>query len=186
MAFCNSCGAALDAGTRFCNKCGALQTASTPAPAATPAPPSAVTAPPAPAPTGGSGALKIILIVIAVIVGIGILGVASLGFFAYRVAKSAHVTQNGDSVKVDTPFGSFSANDPDQTVKELGVDVYPGATVQKQGTATATFGGVHTVVAYLVSGAPLDKVCEFYIRKVPGAAGASSEEKHCSIVSGRA
>src|SRR5580700_6926919 len=144
MAFCNSCGAALNAGTKFCNKCGAAVSATPAAPAVVSAP-----LPPAPpaSPGGGSSALKIILIIIAIIVGLGILTVGAFSFFVYRVAKSAHVTQKGDSVKVDTPFGSFSANDPDQTVKELGVDVYPGAQVQKAGTASATVFGVHTVTA---------------------------------------
>src|SRR6266568_2175080 len=67
MAFCNSCGATLSAGTKFCNKCGAAVAAAAPTPGVTPA-----SVPPT---TGGSSALKIILIVVAVIVGIGILGV---------------------------------------------------------------------------------------------------------------
>jgi len=175
MAFCNSCGATLNPGTKFCNKCGAVQPAG---PSASPA-----AAPPAAAPTGGSSALKIILIVVAVIVGIGILGIATVGFVGYRIAKSAHVTTQGDRVKVDTPLGSFSANDPDETVKELGVEVYPGAEVQKQGTATATFGSVHTVAANFETSDPLDKVCDFYKSKFPGANVTSSQENHCSIVS---
>ena len=64
MAFCNSCGATLNAGTKFCNKCGATVSA--------PVPPAGASS--APANKGGSSALKIILIVVAVIVGLGILG----------------------------------------------------------------------------------------------------------------
>src|SRR5208283_3266947 len=176
MAFCNSCGATLTQGTKFCNKCGAVQAAGPSAPAAA--------TPPAAAPTGGSSALKIILIVVAVIVGIGILGIATVGIVGYRIAKSAHVTTQGNRVKVDTPMGSFSANDPDETVKELGVEVYPGAQVQKEGTATATFGSIHTVAANFETSDPLDKVCDFYKSKFPGANVTSSQENHCSIVSG--
>src|SRR5271170_6589379 len=129
MAFCNSCGAALNAGTKFCNKCGA-------AVATTPAAPAVVAAPLPPAPPasqgGGSSALKIILIIIAIIVGLGILGVATVGFIGYRIAKSAHVTQNGDNVKVDSPFGSVeTSKDPAQAAKDLGIDLYPGAQAQK-------------------------------------------------------
>src|SRR5215813_13651990 len=139
MAFCNSCGATLAQGTRFCNKCGAPQLASSPAPAAPGTPSPVMTPVPAPPPsTGGCSALKIILIVIGVVVVLGILGVASIGFFAYRVAKSAHVTQKGDQVKVESPLGSFSTNDPEETAKELNLDIYPGAEVQKNGTVTAT------------------------------------------------
>ena len=181
MAFCNSCGAALNAGTKFCNKCGA-------AVAANPAAPGVVAAPLPPAPPasqgGGSSALKIILIIIAIIVGLGILSVGAFSFFVYRVAKSAHVSQNGDNVKIETPFGNISANDPDQAIKELGVDVYPGAQVQKQGTAAVTIFGVHTVTANFESSDSVDKVCDFYKTKFPNANIRSSDQNQCSIVAG--
>src|ERR1700722_12588318 len=126
MAFCNSCGAALTPGTKFCNKCGAPQ-AAVAASGATPAVPTPGPIPPPPA-TGGSSALKIILIVVGVIVVIGILGVATVGFIGYRIAKSAHVSQQGDHVKAETPFGTFeTSKDPEQVAKDLGVDIYPGA-----------------------------------------------------------
>lgn len=186
MAFCNSCGATLNAGTRFCNKCGAPQTASTPAPtpppAATPAPPMAVT--PTPAPTGGSSALKIILIVIAVIVGIGILGVGTVSFLAYRVLHSSHVSQDGNHVKVETPFGTVeSSKDPAQAAKDLGIDIYPGAVAQKTGSASATFGSIHTVTAVFESSDSVDKVCAFYKSKFPNAMTTSSDQNRCTIVS---
>jgi hypothetical protein len=184
MAFCNSCGATLNAGTKFCNKCGAAVPAGPAAPGATlsPLPPAPPYSPPPS--KGGSSALKIILIIIAIVVGLGILTVGAFSFFVYRVAKSAHVTQKGDSVKVDTPFGSFSANDPDQTVKELGVDVYPGAQVQKAGTASATVFGVHTVTANFESSDSVDKVCDFYKTKFPNANIKSSDQNQCSFVAG--
>jgi hypothetical protein len=178
MAFCNSCGATLNAGTKFCNKCGAA-VAAAPGAVAAPLPP----APPA-SQGGGSSALKIILIIIAIIVGLGILSVGAFSFFVYRVAKSAHVSQNGDNVKIETPFGNISANDPDQAIKELGVDVYPGAQVQKQGTASATLFGVHTVTANFESSDSVDKVCDFYKTKFPNANIKSSDQNQCSIVAG--
>ena len=176
MAFCNSCGATLNPGMKFCNKCGAANSAGPSAPAVTPATL-------APAPTGGSSALKIILIVVAVIVVIGIFAVASVGFFAYRVAKSAHVTQEGDHVKVETPFGSVSANDPEQAAKDLGIDIYPGAEVQKNGASSMTFGSIHTVTAAFASSDSLDKVCSFYKSKFPNAMSTSSDQNRCTIVS---
>jgi len=172
MAFCNSCGTAITPRTKFCNKCGA----------AVPPGPSAPAATPAPAPTGGSSALKIILIVVAVIVVLGILAIATVGIIGYRLAKNAHVTQEGDRVKVETPVGTFSANDPEQTAKELGVEIYPGAQVQKQGSASATFGGIHTVAANFETSDALDKVCDFYKQKFPGAMVTTSDQSHCSIV----
>jgi hypothetical protein len=178
MAFCNSCGAALTDGTKFCNKCGAAVSAGPAAPAVTPTP-----LPPA-SQGGGSSALKIILIVIAVIVGLGILGVATVGFIGYRIAKSAHVTQEGDHVKVESPFGSVeTSKDPAQAAKDLGVDIYPGARAAKSGSASMTFGSMHTVTASFESSDPVDKICDFYKSRLPNASSTSSDQNRCSIVS---
>ena len=176
MAFCNSCGAALSEGTKFCNKCGAA-TAAPPAPGMT-------AAPPGPPSTGGSSALKIILIIIAVVVGLGILSVGAFSFFVYHIAKSSHITQEGDHVKAETPFGSFeSSKDPQQTAKDLGVDVYPGAQVLKNGSASMSFGNMHTVAANFESSDSVDKVCSFYKSKFPNSTVNTSDQDHCTIVS---
>lgn len=186
MAFCNSCGATLTPGMKFCNKCG-TPIAPDSAPAARPTtfapiPTTAAPAPITPQPTGGSSALKVVLIVVAVIIAIGIIGIAGVGFVGYRIAKNAHVQQKGDNVKVETPLGTFSANDPDQAVKDLGVDVYPGAQVQKEGTASASFGSIHTVSANFETSDALEKVCEFYRSKYPAASVNTSDQDHCNIV----
>lgn len=176
MAFCNSCGTTLNPGTKFCNQCGAVVSGGPPAPA--------VATSPTPAPTGGSSALKIILIVVAVIVGIGILGIATVGIVGYRIAKSAHVRQEGDHVKVETPFGNVeTSKDPEQAAKDLGVDVYPGAEVQKNGASSATFGAIHTVTANFESSDPVDKVCSFYKSRFPNAMATTSDQNRCNIVS---
>ena|ERR1700680_4841782 len=179
MAFCNSCGATLNPGTQFCNKCGA------PA-AAGPSTSGVTSTAPAPAPvsTGGSSALKIILIVVAVIVLIGILGIATVGIIGYRIAKSSRLSQNGDHVKVETPFGSVeTSKDPEQAAKDLGVDLYPGAEVQRDGASSVSLGSVHTVTAVFETSDTPDKVCSFYKSKFPGAMVTTSEQDHCSIVS---
>jgi hypothetical protein len=189
MAFCNSCGAALDPGTRFCNKCGAAITASTPAPAATPAAatpaaPGPVAAAPAPAPTGGSSALKIILIIVAIIVVLGILSVAGVSYFVYHVARSARVHQQGDNVKVETPFGTVeTSQDSAKVAKDLGVEIYPGAQPQKNGNSTASFGSIHTVTGAFTTSDSLDKVCDFYKAKFPNAMTTTSDQNRCAIVS---
>jgi hypothetical protein len=189
MAFCNSCGATLNPGTRFCNKCGTAVLASTLPPAASANQPSATptTVPIATAPvptTQGGGALKIILIVVAVIVIGGALCVAALGFFAWRFARHAHVQQDGDHVKVETPFGSVeSSKDPEEVVHNLGVDPYPGARALKEGAATANFGPVHTTSATFESDDSVDKVCSFYKAKFPKAMVSTSDQDRCSIVS---
>src|SRR5271169_1930443 len=161
MAFCNSCGANIVSGTRFCNKCGAAILASSLPPAAAVSAPPAPSTPPAiaPAPTSGGGALKAILIVVGVIVVVAVLCVASLGFFAWRVAHRTRVRQEGNNVKVETPFGTVqTTNDPQAAAHDLGVDVYPGARVLKEGATSATFGSVHTAALNLESSDSVDRV----------------------------
>jgi zinc ribbon protein len=178
MAFCNSCGATLAEGTKFCNKCGATVTGA-PAAAARPI------APGPPPSKGGSSALKIILIIVGVIVFIGILGMVTCGIVIHRAMKSARVSQKGDNVKVETPFGNMeTSTDPDKTAEELGIEIYPGAQVQKAGTASVTFGSIHTVTAIFESSDSVDKVCDFYKLKFPNAQVSSSDQTHCSIISG--
>jgi len=179
MAFCNSCGTTLNPGAKFCNKCGATIGTGPSVPAVS----QSAAAPAAPPASAGGGALKVVLIVGAVIVGIGILAIVSVVFIGYRFAKSAHVSQEGERVKVETPIGTFSANDTDQALKDLGAEVYPGAEAQKKGTATATFGSLHTVAANFQTSDPLDKVCDFYKSKYPSATVTTAQQNHCSIVS---
>ena len=185
MAFCNSCGATLNAGTKFCNKCGSPVASDASAPvAASAAAPGVTPAAPAQTPTGGSSALKIILIVAAVIIGLGILGVATVGIIGYRIAKSTRVTQNGDHVKVQTPFGEVeTSKDPDQAAKDLGVDLYPGAVVQRNGASSVSMGNIHTASALFETSDAPDKVCSFYKSRFPGAMVTTSDQNHCTIVS---
>ncbi|MGD0989908.1 MAG: zinc ribbon domain-containing protein [Candidatus Sulfotelmatobacter sp.] len=187
MAFCNKCGASITTGTRFCNQCGAPILASTLPSAATPSvippTPPIVSAPPVPA-AGGNNALKVILVVVGVIVLLGILGVASAGFFAWHLAHRAHIHQDGDNVKVDTPFGSVeTTKDPAEAARNLGVDLYPGAEVLKQGAASASFGGMHTVSLRAESTDPVDKVSSFYKAKFPNAMVTTSDAGRCTIIS---
>lgn len=179
MAFCNSCGAQLTEGTRFCSKCGAPITGTTPAggPSATPSAAQPDTG-------GSSGALRTILIVVGAVLLIGVVGIASLTFIGLRLARHSRVTQEGEHVKVETPFGTAeTSKDPEQAAKDLGVAVYPGAEAQKEGASTATFGRVRTVSAAFQSDDSVEKVCAFYRSKFPDATVNSSDTDRCTIVS---
>jgi len=189
MAFCNKCGTTITQGTRFCSKCGAPILASA-FPASSPTvsastPNQAATAtPPAAPPEGGSNALKIVLIIVGVILVIGVLGVGALTFVGLRIAKHTHVKQEGEHVKVETPFGTVeSTKDPEQAAKDLGIDIYPGAEVRQNGAASATLGNLHSVNAEFESDDPVDKVCSFYKSRFPNATVNTSDEHHCTIVS---
>jgi hypothetical protein len=114
----------------------------------------------------------------------GILGLASLAFFGLRMARHSHVRQDGDNVKVETPFGTVqTSKDPQAAARNLGVDIYPGAEPQEEGAASATFGGVHTTALTLESGDPMDKICAFYNSRFPNAMVKSSDANQCTIVS---
>jgi flagellar basal body-associated protein FliL len=174
MAFCNSCGVTLEAGARFCPKCGAAAPVGAAVPAAVPSTPAAS--------PQGSGALKIILIVVAVIVALGILGIGTLTFVVRRIAHNSHIENKDGNVRVETPFGTVqSTNDPDEASRNLGIDLYPGARVLKGNTAT--IGGMHTVEAEFESGDSAEKVMAFYSSKFPNANVTTKDQDRYTIVS---
>ncbi len=86
-SFCSKCGAELSPDAQSCTACGAPVAA--PAAVVTPAQPVAAPA------KSGSSALKIILIILAVFIGLGILGAGAFGFFVWRVAHAVHVSGSG-------------------------------------------------------------------------------------------
>jgi zinc-ribbon domain len=185
MAFCNSCGTNLAPGAKFCPKCGAAvpaATATAPASVSTPASTSPVAA--APPPAQGSGALKIILIVVAVIVGIMIIGGAATGFFIWRIAHHSHIRNENGNVRVETPFGTVeSTDDPAAAARSMGVDLYPGATAVKGGSANLDIGGMHTASLTLESKDPASTVADFYKSRYPNANVTSADNERYTIVS---
>jgi hypothetical protein len=131
---------------------------------------------------GGSSALKIILIVVAVIIGLGILGIGTAAFLIHRAVSRTHIHENNGNVKVETPFGTVESSDnPDEAAQNLGLDVYPGATVVKGSTANMTFGQTHTAAAEFESDDPPSRVAEFYKSKMPAATFMSSQTDHFSL-----
>jgi flagellar basal body-associated protein FliL len=141
------------------------------------------TVPPAvAAPSQGSGALKIILIVVAVIFVLGVLGMGTLVFVVRRVAQHSHVRNKDGNVRVETPFGTVqSTNNPDEASRNLGIDLYPGARVLKGNTASV--GGMHTVEAEFESDDSAEKVMAFYSSKFPNANVTTKDRDHYAIVS---
>jgi hypothetical protein len=185
MAFCNSCGANVAPGIKFCNKCGAAVAAPAAGAVATAPSPAPGAAPVSTAPTqgGSSGVLKVILIVVGIFVILGVLAVSTVAFIGWRVARNLHVRQEGDHVKVETPFGTVeSSKNPEDVARDLGVEVYPGAQVQKNGAATATFGSMHTASAVFKSSDSVDQVSAFYKAKFPNAMVTTSDQDRCKII----
>lgn len=185
MAFCNSCGANLSDDARFCSKCGTTVAGAAPPPVGVAAPRTSPTASGVPIPPAQpSHGVRNVLVIVGVIIVVGIICIAALTAVGVHIAKRTHVTQEGDHVKVDTPFGNFEASkDPEQAEKNLGVDVYPGADLQEDGASTATVAGIRTTNASFHSSDETEKVCRFYQSKFPNARVSTSDRNRCTIVS---
>jgi hypothetical protein len=109
--------------------------------------------------------------------------VSTVAFIGWRVARNLHVKQDRDHVRVETPFGNMeTSKNPADVAHDLGVEIYPGAQVQKNGAASATFGSIHTASASLESNDSLDQVSAFYKAKFPNAMVTTSDQNHCSII----
>ena len=176
MAFCNSCGTALEAGAKFCPKCGATLAA--------PATATAATLPPPPAPAKSGGALKIILIILAIVVGLIIIAAGSCAYFVHRAVTRMHVNEKNGNVSIDTPFGSLnSTTDPVEAAKNTGIDPYPGATIPRGGSANMTIGKMHTATVTYETDDPPSTVADFYKSKLPNANVTSGDDRY-SMVSG--
>jgi hypothetical protein len=176
VAFCNSCGATLDSGASFCKKCGAAVTGTSS---------QAASASTAAVPVSSRyGGLKVLLIVVAVVIGLGILGMVAATLVGLHIARRTHVSQSGDKVRVETPFGTVtSTKDPDEAARNLGIDIYPGARALKSDAASVVVGGMRTVAAEFQTTDSPDKVFDFYRHKFPGANVTTRDQGHYTIVS---
>jgi len=176
MAFCNSCGNNLESGAKFCPKCGAAQAATSGAPA--------VSASTAPAQPQGSSALKIILIVVAAVVVLGMAAVGVVTYVGLRIARHSRIENNGGKVRVESPFGSVeTTTNPADVARDLGVDIYPGARLANGKAANISIAGMHTVAAEFDTNDSADQVAQFYRSKFPNAQVTSSNQGHTAIVS---
>jgi hypothetical protein len=123
----------------------------------------------APPPKQGSSALKIVLIIVGVFVGLGILAAGVVGYGIYKVAHAVRTAANGQ-ISINAPGGGFSANTAQTfSASELGIAVYPGAT-QAKGGLHMTIAGKSMVSANFLTGDSKDQVIAFYKDKAgPGA-----------------
>ena len=173
--FCTKCGAALSADTAFCTACGAPAGAT---PAVASAPPagnyvyaaSPAVQPPAPASSGGGSAVKIILIILAVFIGLGVIGASIFAFTVWRVSRAIHVDGNGGNVTLHTPGGSVStSSSKTYTADELGTDIYPGAQ-NGHGSMKMDLPTGSMVTGVFETTDSKDQVLEFYKGKLGSGA----------------
>ena len=176
MAFCNSCGNNLESGGKFCPKCGAAQAATSGGPA--------VSASTAPAQPQGSIALKVILIVVAVVVVFGMMSVVVMTYVGLRIARHTKIQNSDGKVRVESPFGTVeTVTNPEDVARSLGVDIYPGARLVNGKAANVSIAGMHTVTAEFETSDSADQVAQFYRSKFPNATVTSANQGHTTIVS---
>ncbi len=115
----------------------------------------------APAPKSGSSAVKIILIILGIFVGLGIVVGGIVAYGVYRVAHSIHKDADGN-ITVTTPNGTINANSSSTfTAADLGIAIYPGATEGKAGLRM-NIAGKSMVTANFLTPDSQDKVMAFY------------------------
>ena len=181
MAFCTSCGSAIDPNAKFCTKCGASMPVSTTPPASSTAAPAASAGQ-----TQGGGAFKVVLIVLGIVFAIAIIAVGVIGYGAYRLAQNVKVEESGSSTRVETPFGTVETDKSgsEEVARKMGVEVYPGAR-SIEGNAVMTIGGKRVLTANFESEDDAEKVFEFYKERYSDARIVNQTEDHYNIMVGK-
>ncbi len=166
--FCTKCGSALQEGTKFCVSCG-TPLGGTTAPAASASQAAA-------APVKGGNALKVVLIVLGVFVGIGILTGAAAMFGLWRFSRAVNVDSSTGQVTVSTPGGKVTLATAEVSEAELGVPLYPGAKRDEGSFRVSTAEGSMATYLFKTSASPA-QVMAFYRGKVgPKAAFVESAD----------
>lgn len=112
-------------------------------------------------PKSGPSVLKIVLIIVAVFVGLGLIGAGVIGYGIYRVARAVRTSPDGQ-ISINTPGGGISANTRQPVSQsDLGIAIYPGAT-QAKGSLHMNIGGKSMVTANYLTTDSKDQVMAFY------------------------
>ena len=178
MAFCSRCGASIDQSANFCPSCRTpVGAPPVPAPVAQP---EGGSVPPA---RQGSGALKVVLIILAVVVALGVLATASAIFIGYRFARSTRVMKHGQRAIIETPVGTIEANaGGSEGADKACASYYPQARGARH-VGSVKFGGLSAAVCE--SDDPPEKVADYFRSRISEANLVVSDRgKH--VISGRA
>ena len=164
-SFCTKCGSALLEGSQFCTACGTPAAGTGAASAVSAQPPPMQPQPVQPQP-GGASALKIILIIVAVFVGIGILSGTAFMFGLWRLSRVVKVNSHyRDQVSISTPMGNISTGSAPVTEAEVGAPIYPNAKRNEGNISFSTPQGSMATYVFKTSD-PLPQVVEFYRGKL--------------------
>jgi hypothetical protein len=129
---------------------------------------------------GGGSALKIVLIIVAILVGIGILGAGAMGFMVWRVAHA--IRQHAGQFSMSTPEGTVTGrNTANFTPEELGTDIYPGAQSTPGGMRMKLPSGSIVSGVFLTPDSK-DQVLAFYKGKL-GNGASVFDNPHSAMIS---
>ncbi|MGA3130309.1 MAG: hypothetical protein ABSD59_05875 [Terracidiphilus sp.] len=98
-----------------------------------------------PPPKKGPSALKIVLIIVAIFVGLGLIGAGFVCYGIYKFTKSANITASSQPL----------------TESDLGVALYPGAE-QGKASVRMTIAGKNMITATFLTSDSKDQVIAFY------------------------
>jgi len=164
--YCPNCGAQINPGGKFCQACG------TPTPQASgPSPGQYAYQQPTPqAPPKSGGALKVVLIVLAVIIALGAVGIIGAVYWVKRAVEHAKI-ETGSDGKAEVSFGGVKISAGNTVTEEqLGVPIYPGAKAgQGAGGITMAKGEGKSVFiggATFTTDDSVEQVAEFYKNKL--------------------
>jgi hypothetical protein len=180
--FCAKCGATLASTSGFCSSCGVSVAAraapSRPVPLTyvpQAGPPAVVGSASVPPSRSSGGSLKAILIMVAVVVGIGILGAGAFGYKVWRFSKSLPASNKTNDALFSIPgLGSISTgSDATADPSQLGAPIYPGAA-QEKGAVSVGTSAAGMVEAHFTTIDPMSQVAAFYTSNMAGAIVAST------------
>lgn len=134
-----------------------------------------------PPPKSGPSALKIVLIILAVLFGLALVGAGILGYGVWRVAKSLRKDANGN-VTISTSKGTITANSSEKfTASDLGIAIYPGAEQQK-GSLRIAMGDKTMISANFLTSDSMDQVVAFYKEQAGPTAQANVSSNTAQFV----
>jgi hypothetical protein len=132
--------------------------------------------------SGGGSTAKVVVIVLAVIVGLAALAFGGLFWAGYKLKHAIRVQQSGEHASVSTPWGNVTSNeDPAKLAKDIGVDVYPGAK-PLPGASTVNFGGGGVASVQFESDDPIEKIGKFYAARFPNSTINTADENQQTII----
>ena len=166
-SFCTKCGAEVPPDKQFCTACGASSAAGAAVVA---------TAQPLVARgccSGGGSAVKIILVIVAIFVGLGIVGAGIFGYSMWRVSRAIHVSGGSGpdrQVTIHTQDGTVTANTSEKfSASDLGTEIYPSAQAG-HGSMRMELPTGSMVTAVFVTSDSKDQVLAFYKATLGSAA----------------